>query len=257
MLTLTSRRAARSRSPIRPGLACGSSAGLARARARSRRAGSRAWCGGRDARRNVAVLGEERLRLVAQGEQRLLGAQPRSRLHERHAPRRASCVKAPGLPGIRAERAVAAVVAAERGERHEDLAENVIVRPRPRSRTSPARASSSGSACRRPRSARTLSVGDHRPLLRRRPDGRAALRRPDARAEPCVSTARPEPRALPARAEPGGRHACRATRCSGQATRALTRPRDTRYNHPPAQLRPHLLREAIEIPQHRAAGLDW
>jgi hypothetical protein len=67
-----------------------------------------------------AVLGEDRLRPVAQGEQRFLGAESlagareREDLLGRHAQRA-------GLARVAAEGAVPAVVAAEIGKRDEDL----------------------------------------------------------------------------------------------------------------------------------------
>src|SRR5262245_32055823 len=68
----------------------------------------------------VAVAREERLRLVAQREQRFLRAEPAAGLRERHDLVGLHRVGA-RLAGIAAEGAVAAVVAAERRERHEDL----------------------------------------------------------------------------------------------------------------------------------------
>src|SRR5438093_8934325 len=66
------------------------------------------------------MLGEARLRPVAQREQRLLGAESRACPTQRDHFLGRHRVGA-GLAGIAAERAVAAVVAAQRGERHEHL----------------------------------------------------------------------------------------------------------------------------------------
>src|SRR5207248_5465903 len=57
---------------------------------------------------------------VAEGEQRLLGAESRARPTQRDHFVGRHGVGA-GLAGIAAERAIAAIVTAERGERHEDL----------------------------------------------------------------------------------------------------------------------------------------
>src|SRR5262252_8713564 len=67
-----------------------------------------------------AMPGEERLRLVAEGEQRLLRAQARAGLGQRHDLVRLHRVST-CLARVTAKGAVAAVVAAERGQRHEDL----------------------------------------------------------------------------------------------------------------------------------------
>ncbi len=67
-----------------------------------------------------AVLGEERLGLVAQREQGFLGAEPRARAGQgQHLVGRHR--EGARLARILPERAIAAVVAAERGERDEDL----------------------------------------------------------------------------------------------------------------------------------------
>ena len=87
---------------------------------RRRRAGSASVVRCPCRRRNSRCAGEQRLRPVAQREQRLLGAEPAARLGERHHLVRRHRVGA-GLARIAAERAVAAVVATERRQRHEDL----------------------------------------------------------------------------------------------------------------------------------------
>ena len=68
----------------------------------------------------LAVLGERRLRLVAEREERLLGAEPRPGLHQGHHFVRRQRVGA-GLARVAPERAVPAVVPAQRGQRHEHL----------------------------------------------------------------------------------------------------------------------------------------
>jgi hypothetical protein len=67
-----------------------------------------------------AVLGENRLRPVAQGEQRFLGAESLAGARERQDLLRCHAQRA-GLARVAAESAVPAVVAAEVGERDEDL----------------------------------------------------------------------------------------------------------------------------------------
>src|SRR3990167_5796057 len=69
---------------------------------------------------HLTVLGEARLGLVPEREQRLLGAEPPTRLREGHDLVGRERARA-GLARIAPEGAVAAVVAAERGEGHEDL----------------------------------------------------------------------------------------------------------------------------------------
>src|SRR6185436_10066515 len=68
----------------------------------------------------LAVLGEARLRPIAQREERLLGAEAGAGLRERHDLVRRQRARS-GLAGIAPERAVATVVATQRGQRHEDL----------------------------------------------------------------------------------------------------------------------------------------
>src|SRR5688572_8412156 len=68
----------------------------------------------------LALLGEERLGLVAEREQRLFRPEAGAGLHERDDFVGRHRVRA-GLTGIAAERAVVAVIAAERGERDEHL----------------------------------------------------------------------------------------------------------------------------------------
>src|SRR5439155_17718193 len=64
--------------------------------------------------------GERRFWLVAEREERLLGAEPGARLRQRDDLVRRHRVRA-RLARIAAERAVPAVIATERGERHEHL----------------------------------------------------------------------------------------------------------------------------------------
>ena len=68
----------------------------------------------------LAMRREQRLRLVAQREEGLFGAEPAARLGERHDLVGRHRVGA-RLARVAAERAVAAVVAAEGRQRHEDL----------------------------------------------------------------------------------------------------------------------------------------
>ena len=119
MLTLTSRSEERSRSRHQARIGVGQEGGLVddaladRAQVAERRPVAHAA-------QELAMLGEERLRLVAQREQRFLGAEPLARLDEGEHLVGRHRVGA-RLAGILPERAVAAVVAAERRQGHEDL----------------------------------------------------------------------------------------------------------------------------------------
>src|SRR5437773_5629023 len=173
MLTLTSRRADRSRSLITPGFACGSSGVSASTRAHGAEIPERRAVA--VAPEELAVLREDGLRLIAEGEERLLRAEPAAGLRERDDLVGCQGPRA-GLAWIPAERAVAAVVAAQRGERHEDLR-----RERHRASSAPvahlrgAREELVERRGRRLDEPARLGVGDHARVLRLRPLARTIV----------------------------------------------------------------------------------
>src|SRR5205823_12091598 len=138
----------------------------------------------------LAVLREDGLRLVAEGEERLLRAEPAAGLRERDDLVGCQRPRA-GLAWIAAERAVAAVVAAQRGERHEDLR-----RERHRASSAPvahlrgAREELVERRGRRLDEPARLGVGDHARVLRLRPLARTIVGRVTARLVGGTASAR-------------------------------------------------------------------
>src|SRR5439155_18879768 len=138
----------------------------------------------------LAVLRDDGLRLVAEGKERLLRAEPAAGLRERDDLIGCQGPRA-GLAWIPVERAVAAVVAAQRGERHEDLR-----RERHRASSAPvahlrgAREELVERRGRRLDEPARLGVGDHARVLRLRPLARTIVGRVTARLVGGTASAR-------------------------------------------------------------------